>query len=60
MTSKKKSDPAPKVSTTQVPAHPKPSDPQHGEWLVDEGADESYPASDPSSITQPHRKPRPK
>ena len=30
----------------------------HGEWLIDEGDDESFPASDPSSVTQPHGKPR--
>lgn len=30
----------------------------HIQRLVDEGDDESFPASDPSSITQPHRKPR--
>jgi len=40
-----------------VPPHPDPADPKHGEWLIDEGEDESFPASDPQSITQPHRKP---
>jgi hypothetical protein len=44
---------APKVSDSRLAAHPRPSDPQHGEWLIDEGSDESYPASDPSSVAQP-------
>ena len=52
-TTKKAPPPAPKVSTSQVPAHPKPKDPQHAEWVIDEGADESFPASDPPSHTQP-------
>lgn len=46
--------PAPKVGATRVPPHPKTSDPKHREWLVDEGSDESFPASDPPAITQPH------
>lgn len=49
--------PAPKVSATRVAPHPKPSDPKHAEWLVDEAVDESFPASDPPAIAQPHRKP---
>ena len=47
---------------TPLPAHPQPADPKHGEWLIDEASEESFPASDPSSIAQPHRKsqePRP-
>ena len=48
---------APKVGSSQVPPHPKPSDPKHEEWLIDEAEDESFPASDPPSITQPHPKP---
>jgi len=51
---------APKVDSSQVPPRPSPDDPRHGEWLIDEGDDESFPASDPQSITQPHRKPRTK
>jgi hypothetical protein len=43
-----------------VPPHPNPKDPAHGEWLIDEGDDESFPASDPSSVTQPHPKKRKK
>lgn len=27
---------------------------EHTEWLIDEGSKGSFPASDPSSITQPH------
>jgi hypothetical protein len=53
-----KRKPAPKVGGSQVPPRPNPADPKHEEWLIDEGDDESFPASDPSSITQPHRKPR--
>lgn len=41
------------VSDGRVPAHPKPDDPKHKEWLIDEGEDESFPASDPNSATQP-------
>lgn len=41
---------------THPPAHPQPSDPKHGEWLIDEASEESFPASDPSSVAQPHRK----
>ena len=33
--------------------------PQHIEWLIDESSRGSFPASDPSSIAQPHRRPRP-
>lgn len=55
---KRPAAPAPKVDSSQVPPHPRPDDPQHGEWLIDEGDDESFPASDPQSVTQPHRKPR--
>ena len=55
MASKQRKNPgqAPKVSDGRVPAHPKPNDPKHGEWLIDEGEDESFPASDPNSATQP-------
>jgi len=52
--------PAPKVSGTRVPPHEKTSDPKHKEWLLDEGVDESFPASDPPAITQPHPGGRPK
>jgi hypothetical protein len=48
--------PAPKVSSTRVPPHPKPSDPEHEEWKLDEAVDESFPASDPPAVTPP--KPR--
>jgi hypothetical protein len=41
---------------TPSPAYPQPSDPKHGEWLIDEASEESFPASDPSSVAQPHRK----
>jgi hypothetical protein len=45
----------PPVSDSKLPPHPKPSDPGHDEWVIDEAEDESFPASDPSSIAQPHR-----
>jgi hypothetical protein len=54
MKAKKPSPPAPKVSTSQIAPHPQPRDPEHAEWTIDEAEDESFPASDPSSITQPH------
>jgi len=56
----KSKPPAPKVSGTRLPPHPKPADPQHPEWVIDEADDESFPASDPSAVSQPHRKPRKK
>jgi len=55
--SRKSPAPAPKVGSSRVAPHPKPSDPKHDEWQVDEAGDESFPASDPPAITQPHRKP---
>jgi hypothetical protein len=57
MSGKPKPPAAPKVGDSQVPPRPQPDDPKHAEWLIDEGEDESFPASDPSSITQPHPKP---
>jgi len=58
MASKDRKNPpqAPTVAEGRVPPHPKPDDPKHKEWLIDEGEDESFPASDPNSATQP--KPR--
>jgi len=53
MPGKKREPPAPKISGTRVPPHPSPADPQHDDWKVDEADDESFPASDPSSVTQP-------
>lgn len=53
---KKAKPPAPKISGTRLPAHPKPADPKHQEWRIDEAGDESFPASDPSSVTQPQPK----
>lgn len=52
MTAPSKSPPAaPKVDTSKVPAHPKPEDPVHAEWVIDAGNDGSFPASDPPSRT---------
>jgi hypothetical protein len=53
MASKKNEPPAPKISGTRVPPHPSPADPKHEDWRVDEADDESFPASDPSAVTQP-------
>jgi hypothetical protein len=49
--------PVPKPDGSRLPPHPRPGDPKHGEWLIDEASEESFPASDPSSVTQPHRGP---
>ena len=54
MPTKKKSILVPDVRRSGVPRHPRPDDPRHGEWLIDEGNDESFPASDPPAIVQPH------
>jgi hypothetical protein len=48
------------VSTKRGYLHPDPKDPKHEEWLVDEADDESFPASDPSTATQPKPKDAPK
>ena len=32
---------------------PPPGTPEHAEWLMDEGVDDSFPASDPPAQTQP-------
>jgi LDH2 family malate/lactate/ureidoglycolate dehydrogenase len=44
---------------SRLPPHPRPDDPQHGEWVIDEADEESFPASDPSAPAMPHRKKRP-
>ena len=51
-----KKPPAPKISGTRVPPHPNPKDPKHEESKIDEAVDESFPASDPPSTSQPHGK----
>ena len=56
MATKKPKPPAPKIGSTRLTPHPNPADPKHEEWKVDEADDESFPASDPSSETQPHPK----
>lgn len=38
---------------SHVPSHADPADPLHGEWLIDEASDESFPASDPSAVAMP-------
>jgi len=53
MPRKKPEPPAPKISGTRLPSHPSPGDPKHEECQIDEAEDESFPASDPSSMTQP-------
>jgi hypothetical protein len=56
MDTRKPKPPAPKISGTRLPPHPNPADPKHEEWHIDEADDESFPASDPSSATQPQPK----
>ena len=58
MSQKKNPGAVPKLNGTKLPPHPSPADPEHDEWLIDEANDESFPASDPSSATQPHELPR--
>ena len=55
---RKQRAPAPKLPASKLPPHPSPRDPAHEEWRIDEAEDESFPASDPSAPTQPHRSPR--
>ena len=57
MSSKNTRSPVPQPDGSHLPPHPRSRDPKHGEWLIDEASDESFPASDPSSIAQPHRSP---
>ncbi len=54
---KPKSPRAPDNGASHVPDHASPKDPEHAEWLIDEGSDESFPASDPSAAAMP-RPPR--
>ena len=35
-------------------ANDRQRDPRHVEWLIDEALRDSFPASDPSSLSQPH------
>src|SRR4051812_1005056 len=58
MKRKKSKRHVPQVSDSKLTPHPEPADPKHEEWLIDEAADESFPASDPSAVAQPHRRPR--
>ena len=52
MTATSKPSPAaPKVGTSKVPPHTNPEDPMHDEWVIDQGIDSSFPASDPPSHT---------
>jgi hypothetical protein len=52
---KRKNENPPQIVDSKLPPHPQPSDPDHEEWVIDEAEDESFPASDPSSVTQPHK-----
>lgn len=54
MSSRKAHSPSLSTRGSPLPSHPQPGDPKHGEWLIDEASDESFPASDPSSVAQPH------
>ncbi|HZZ92407.1 MAG TPA: MFS transporter [Usitatibacter sp.] len=47
----------PPIESTRLPDHSNPQDPEHLDWLIDEGSDESFPASDPSEATMPHPRP---
>lgn len=47
----------PDGGASHVPDHGSPKDPEHDEWLIDEGDDESFPASDPSAPAMPHPRP---
>jgi hypothetical protein len=42
---------------SRLTPHPDPKDPHHVEWLIDEADEESFPASDPSAVTQPRPRP---
>jgi hypothetical protein len=53
MKQKRSPPPAPKPGGSQLPPHPNPKDPQHGEWLIDEADDECFPASDPPARSSP-------
>ena len=33
---------------------PETHEPEYGEWLIDRALMDSFPASDPSSVSQPH------
>ena len=48
---------APDSGASHIPDPPSPNDPAHGEWRIDEGSDESFPASDPSEAVMPHPRP---
>ncbi len=47
---------ATEMSDSKLEPHPNPKDPKHEEWVVDEADEESFPASDPSTATQPKPK----
>jgi len=53
---KPKSSPPEQADHSSLPPHPDPKDPKHDEWIVDEADEESFPASDPSTATQPKGK----
>lgn len=43
--------------TAKKPPRPKNGQRKHREELLDEALEESFPASDPPAIVEPHRKP---
>ena len=47
----------PDTGASHVPDKSNPRDPGHDEWVIDEGSDESFPASDPSEATMPRPRP---
>ncbi len=55
---KPKTPRTPDSGASHVPDPPSPKDPAHDEWVIDEGSDESFPASDPSEAAMPHPHPK--
>jgi hypothetical protein len=45
------------MSEKKKPSKPKDGKRKHREELLDEALDESFPASDPPAIVEPHRHP---
>ena len=50
----------PKIASSRLPERSSPRHPAHEEWRLDEGIDETFPASDPVAPAQPHAPSRPR